>query len=197
MKDHQVLLSLIGSVLGSGIVVGLIQVFVSHTFSKKLSQFSTTLSGELFERQTKFAWLHTERSKALVTLYSLLSTVNAAFTVMLMPVQTGDAESRKTKIKQASDAIVEFFRFCSQNAVFFDDDLGQKLFQLDEQYRIVWSTYVPNYELLPTGREWAEAWEKLGRDVAPIQKQVQDKVRNMLGADVFESRLLSGVKPTR
>jgi hypothetical protein len=186
MKEHQILLSLIGSVLGSGVVVGLIQIFVTHAFSKRLSQFSTSLSGELFERQTKFAWLHTERSKVLVKLYALLATVHSTFHLMLMPIQDADAETTRNRISNSQKAMVEFLGFCSQNAVFFDDELQASLLQLDEKYRRVWSTYVPNRELLPTGTEWADAWNELGQEVIPIQNEVQDKVRVMLGVDFHD-----------
>jgi hypothetical protein len=94
MSGYEIAASLVGSVLGSGLVTGIFQVYLNHKFSTKLEELKTSLSGELFERQTKFAWLHTERSKALVKLYALLADVDAAFTVMLMPIQTGDAESR-------------------------------------------------------------------------------------------------------
>lgn len=186
MNWNDLAASLIGAALGSGIVGVGFQLYLSHALSKRLEQFKTTLSGELFERQTKFAWLHTERSKVLVNLYALLADVDAAFTMMLQPIQTGDAESRTAKITQASAAIVKFFSFCSQNAVFFDDELQHSLFQLDEKYRRVWSTYVPNHELLPTGTEWADAWNELGQEVTPIQTEVQDKVRTMLGVDFHE-----------
>jgi len=65
MNGYDVLASLLGSLFGSGIVLAV----VNHSFSKRLEQLKTTLSAELFERQTKFAWLHTERSKVLVKLY--------------------------------------------------------------------------------------------------------------------------------
>ena len=183
MNWHDVGSSLIGAIAGSGLVGVIFQVYLGHRFSQRLEQLKTTLSGELFERQTKFAWLHSERSKALVHLYGLLSSVDKAFTNMLRPIQTGGAESTKVKIQEASDAANEFFDFCDKNGVFFDDDLIQKLRRLAEEYRRVWSTFVPNFELLATGTEWAEAWKKLGEDVAPILVQIQQKVREMLGVD--------------
>src|SRR6266478_5712129 len=165
MSGYEIAASLVGSVLGSGLVTGIFQVYLNHKFSTKLEELKTYLSGELFERQTKFAWLHTERSKALVKLYALLATVHSSFHLMLMPIQDADAETTRNRRNDSQKAMVEFSGFCSQNAVFFDDELQASLFQLDEKYRRVWSTYVPNRELLPTGTEWTEAWNKLGEEV--------------------------------
>jgi hypothetical protein len=192
MNWHDVVPSLIGAIAGSGLVGVTLQLYLGHRLSQRLEQLKTTLSGELFERQTKFAWLHTERSKALVHLYGLLSSVDKAFTNMLRPIQTGGAESRKVKIQEASDAANEFFDFCGKNGVFFDADLSQKLWKLDDEYRRVWSTFVPNMELLPTGTEWAEAWKKLGEDVAPIRVQIEQKVRAMLGVAETAARIVPG-----
>lgn len=179
MNWHDVASSLVGALAGSGLVGVISQSYLAW----RLEKLKTTLSGELFERQTKFAWLHTERSKALVRLDGLLFSADRAFTNMLRPIQTGGAESTAANIQEAGDAADELFDFCGKNKVFFDADLYQKLWKLDEEYRRVWSTYVPNMQLLPTGLEWAEAWKKLGEDVSPIRVQIEQKVRDMLGVD--------------
>ncbi len=95
--------SLIGAVAGSGLVGVLLQ---AH-FAKNLERFKTGLSAELFERQTRFAWLHTERSKALVHLSRLLAVADKAFTDMLRPIQSGGEDSMKANIQRN-------FRGCEQ-----------------------------------------------------------------------------------
>jgi hypothetical protein len=181
MNWYAVLPSVLGAVAGSSIVTAIFQVILNHKFSTKLELFKTTLSAELFERQTKFAWLHTERSKALVELYSQLATAGKAFEDMLRPFQTGGAEGRRIRIQEAGDAVTKLFAFCDRHAVFFDADLVAELVKLDDEYRRVWSIYVPNIELVSTGLEWAEAWKKLREDVVPIKVQIEKKVRGMLG----------------
>src|SRR5487761_250042 len=101
--------NLIGAIVGSGIVGFFLQAYITNRFAKKLEQFKTGLSGELFERQTRFAWLHTERSKALVRLYRLLAVADKTFTDMLRPIQSGGAESMKANIDKTGDAANKFF----------------------------------------------------------------------------------------
>ena len=72
MNWHEIGSSLLGAAVGSGVVTATLQLYLGHKFSKKLEHLRTTLSGQLFERQTKFAWLYSERSKTLVQLYALL-----------------------------------------------------------------------------------------------------------------------------
>jgi hypothetical protein len=181
MNWHNVLSSLIGAIAGSGLVGVILQSYLSHGFSEDLERLKTTLSAELFERQTRFAWLHNERSKCLVRLYRLLSTADKAFTDMLRPIQQGGAESMKANIQNASKAANAFFDFYDRNRVFFDGELVQQLRRLEEEYRRVWATFVPHADLFPIGTEWAEAWEKLGADVAPLRSQIEQKVQEMLG----------------
>jgi hypothetical protein len=68
-------------ILSSGFISAVAQVKLSSRYAEKLETLKKDLSVELFERQTKFAWLHTERSKVLVRLYRLLSRVDKAFDI--------------------------------------------------------------------------------------------------------------------
>jgi len=57
----------------STVVVGLLQIYWNYRLSMNLEEWKAKLSSQLFEHQTKFAWLHTERAKAIVRLYRLLA----------------------------------------------------------------------------------------------------------------------------
>jgi hypothetical protein len=136
--------SLIGAVAGSSLVGVFLQAYLSNRFAEKLERFKTSLSAELFEHQTRFAWLHTERSKALVRLYRLLAVADKAFTDMLRPIQKGGVQ--KENIENAGKAANAFFDFYDRNRLFFDAGLVQKLRIIEQEYRKAWATFVPPSE---------------------------------------------------
>jgi hypothetical protein len=175
--------SLIGAIAGSGIVGLVLQAYISNSFAKELEQFKTSLSAELFERQTRFAWLHTERSKTLVHLYGLLAVADKAFTNMLRPIQAGGEEATKTNIERTSKAANEFFDYYDEKRVFFGPELTGNLRQLENEYRKVWSTFVPHVGTVAHGLEWAAAWEKLSADVTPIRVEIEQQIQQMLGVE--------------
>ena len=177
--------SLIGAVAGSSIVGVLLQAYISNQFAKKLERFRLDSPAELFERQTRFAWLHTERSKALVTLYRMLATADKAFTDMLRPIQSGGEESTKANIQRASDVANRFFDYYDKNRVFFDPELTRNLRQLESEYRKVWSMFVPHVGQHARGLEWAAAWEKLGNDVTPVRSEIEKGIKQMLGVETL------------
>jgi len=172
-----------GAIAGSGIAGVLLRAYISNSFAKKLEQFKTSLSAELFERQTRFAWLYTERSKGLVHLYRLLAIADKAFTDMLRPIQAGGEDAMRANIERTSKAANEFFEFYDENRVFFDSELTRNLRQLEDEYRKVWSTFVPHVGTWARGLEWAEAWEKLGANVMPIRIEIEQKIQQMLGVE--------------
>jgi hypothetical protein len=169
--------SLIGAVAGSGVV----GACLSYLFAKKLERFKAGLSVDLFEHQTRFAWPHTERSRALVHLYRLLAKADRGFTDMLRPIQLGGKEEMEGRIKGTSVTANKFFDFYDDNSVFFDPELTQKLRQLQDEYRKVWSTFVPHFGSSSCGEEWRAAWEKLGRDVMPVRSEVARNIQQLLG----------------
>jgi hypothetical protein len=183
MRGSEFVASLIGAIAGSGFVGVLLQALISNSFAKRLEQFKTSLSVELFERQTRFAWLHTERSKALVHLYRMLAVADKAFTDMLRPIQVGGEEATKTNIERTSKAGNEFFDYYDENRVLFGPELTRNLRQLEGEYRKLWSTFVPHVGTVAHGLEWAAGWEKLGADVTPIRVEIEHQIQQMLGVE--------------
>ena len=134
------------SAVGTGLAAFVLRASVSHLFSKDLETFRTRLSRSLFEHQTKFAWLHTERSKVLVELYRQLAKLDTSFTNMLRPVQLGGDEHRNKMRANAINAMTAFFEFFDANKVFFDEKLVKQVKMIQEEYRMVWATFVPTSE---------------------------------------------------
>jgi hypothetical protein len=77
--DWRIGWSVLAGFFSSALVGTVVQVILGYRFSKKLEAFKKDLSSDLFEKQTKFAWLHNERSRVLVRLYRLLWRVDKQF----------------------------------------------------------------------------------------------------------------------
>jgi hypothetical protein len=169
----------IGALVGSGLV----QAYLNHRFSQKLEQLKTTLSRELFEHQTKFAWFYTERAKTLVNLYSLLAAMHEAFVGLVRPMNDGSEELIKKTTAAALDAAVAFFGFWIKNLVFFDEDLIRKLEKLDDEYKKVWLLRKDAVSREAWLEACREGWKKLKKDLIPLLPEIQHKIKDMLGAD--------------
>jgi hypothetical protein len=175
--------TLLGALAGSGIVGVVFQVYLTHKFSKNLERFKTSLSSELFEKQTRFAWLHSESSKVLVRLYRLLASADRAFEDMVRPLQTGGEEALKAKKQKTSEVTNAFFDFFDDNRVFLDVELTRQIRSLQEEYTRAWIAFNPFPNLLPDAKEWFDAWERLRANARPLRSEIEKKVQEMLGVE--------------
>lgn len=179
--------SIVAGILSSSIVSGLAQAVLNHRYSTKLESLKKDFSLELFERQTKFAWLHNERSRVLVRLYRLLWRVDKLFNDMTRPVQFTNDELTKAGREKASKAANTFFDFYQKNRVLLDDNLVTTLQQIEEEYRRVWAEFVPFDNSKPDPQSWAESWKKVG-EIGLIFTKIRQQVQGMLGVDTHFKR---------
>ncbi len=164
--------SLFGSILGGGVVGGLLSRYL-------IEKYKVSLSAKLFERQTRYAWLHTERSKVLVEAYRRLSAMHAAFNLLLSPIQIdASKEAEKGRIHEAADTARELFRYFRENEMFFNDDLAHQLDNLQNEYKKLLIPILAK-GAVPVGLELGEAWNKL-EGLDPLLKSLKEKIQEML-----------------
>lgn len=151
----------------------------THKLSKELEEFKTSLAADLFERQTRYVWLHTERAKALVEIYRHLKRTHAAFNLLLMPIQMDAGEEAEIeRVQKATGAAIDLFGFFRENEVFFDDGLVGQLGNLQDEYRKLLAPILAK-RAVPEGLKLADAWNKLG-SLDPLLNDLKKTIQKML-----------------
>lgn len=116
--------SLIGSIVGSGIVVT-VAAFLNYRYSRKLEAFK---------------WLHPERAKALAALSPLLSDLHLAcvqtFVTQSWAIEGSDAALKATEVafEVAQRKITELSTFVKEKGAFLDAKFVKQLGALLKEY---------------------------------------------------------------
>jgi hypothetical protein len=145
----------LGTILiGSGAIVFVLKSFFSHLLSRDLQDFKTKndieierLKTELkrvaFEHETRYARLHERRAEALEELFKRLVKANRAVSARFRTGHFAGEPSLDEQSVQAAEAANQFIDWFSENQLFIDDGLREKIWRINTHFWDVWKTTGP------------------------------------------------------
>jgi hypothetical protein len=150
------ILKFLGSVLiGSGAIVYLLKTLWSQLLSRDLEQFKselvsrsnieierlrTELKRAAFEHETRYARLHEKRASALEELFRRMVKANRAFSDRFRAFRFAGDPPEAEQTKQAGDAANEFIDWFSENRLFIDNELADKILLVNQHFQNAWRT---------------------------------------------------------
>jgi hypothetical protein len=185
--------------IGSGLLVWLFRSLISQALARDIEghkvklatehsvaieQLKADLRAAAFEHETRFARLHERRVEILAELYKKLAITEDSFGDVLHPVQWGSREDHNKRIRDAQVGAIKFFEFFNENRVFLDEDVCDLIITLREKLRQISAAFAGafGYEgMTPDAKEWLETRKVFLAEVPPLRKQIDSRVRKMLG----------------
>ncbi|HXX20092.1 MAG TPA: hypothetical protein VEJ46_11875 [Candidatus Acidoferrum sp.] len=149
----------LGSVLiGSGAGVWLLKSIWSQVLSRDLETFKSNLESRnaieierlrdelkrvAFEHETRYARLHEKRAEVLEELFKRLVKANRAFSDRFRTGRFAGEPSLEVQSEQAAEAANQFVDWFSENMLFIDDALREKIYSVNNHFLNLWRTQAP------------------------------------------------------
>jgi hypothetical protein len=181
----------LGTVLiGSGAGVWLLKSIWSQVLSRDIETFKATLEnrnaieierlrGELkrvaFEHETRYARLHEKRAEALEELFKRMVRANDAFAIKFRGFVVSGEPSEEEKAKQAAQAADAFLDWFSQNRLFIENDLADRILLVNRQFTNVWLSQGPM-----TGEERTRRTSEFFKQTPLLLDEIRDKILKIL-----------------
>lgn len=146
---------------------------------KEIERFRADLRAVAFERETRFARLHERRAEVVAELYRRLVNVESAYTSLTEDAvyESGHpATSYPTQESQkaTSEVTYDFFKYFTENRIYFDEALCKNIDELIEKLDAIWETRIHEFD-------YPKAWQITKDDIPPIRKKIEKRFREMLG----------------
>ncbi|HXX18696.1 MAG TPA: hypothetical protein VEJ46_04790 [Candidatus Acidoferrum sp.] len=150
--------TLAGSLVVSGAAAWLLRSLWSQMLSRDLEAFKAKLEnrsaieierlrGELkraaFEHETRYARLHEKRAEVLEELFKRLVKANRAFSDRFRSGHFAGEPSLEVQSERAAEAANQFVDWFSENMLFIDDALREKIYSVNSHFWNLWRTRTP------------------------------------------------------
>jgi hypothetical protein len=127
--------------------------------------------------------MHNRRAEIIDNLYKLIVQTEERFTSMAAILEFPNQPSKQEKAKLASDSARELVNYFTDNEIYFDDELSNKisnlLRMLEEVYR--------NFQVSQDDRSgrsvdlWIDAWTKVKQDVPILKRVIKEEFQKIIG----------------
>jgi hypothetical protein len=105
----------------------LLPKLIDHALSRRFEQFKVDLRAIAFERETRFAWFHTERAKAIMELYRRVADVKTAGHLLAEAASLGQDQSElRTNLRRT---LVLLLRHANRTQIYLDKAIRYNLQQ--------------------------------------------------------------------
>lgn len=144
----------LGTVLiGSGAIVWLVKSLWSQFLARDIETFRANLEnrnsveierlkGELkrisFEHETRYARIYDKRADALEELFKRMVKANRAFANKFYAIRFAGDPSPEEQTKRAGEAANEFIDWFTENRLFIDNDLADKILLVNHKFQGAW-----------------------------------------------------------
>jgi hypothetical protein len=176
----------------------LLRSLFSHWLTKDVEKYKSELKTQTdiaaerlrrlaYEHEVKFSRLHEERAEVIKKLYSLLVELATNAEQFFMPGSVGNRE-----LEQATgEALKGFGAYFNQNKIYLGTELCGQCKSLLNLVRDAFTTRTVitgwNPKSEKDGDEWRkmllEAYNNIRTGVPPIQKELEDEFRKILGVN--------------
>jgi hypothetical protein len=106
----------------------------------EVERLRTELKKVAFEHETRYARLHEKRAEALEELFRRLVKAHAAFAARFRAGHFQGEPSIEEQTIAASNAANNFIDWFSENRLFIDDPLADKILKINRQFQEMWMT---------------------------------------------------------
>lgn len=167
---------------------------VKKEHSKELSQFQTELNHLKSKENFKFTKLHEKRFEVMAETYKYLTDALFKLRIYVAPLKgvlpdkTAE-ENNHTHFTDYIDADKKFYEYYSFNKIYYNDEIEQLLEKYFNVSLDILNQYVKNEFLNREGEVFnskvyisaATAYKKIPELIEPIQEEIKNKFRELLG----------------
>lgn len=168
------LAAIIGTLFGGS---GILVVWVQYFRQRELESFKSKLAMEATEHQIRFAHYHQHMAETVGDVYAKFLEIRDAL-MKIVTIELAAADPRREEgRKEFNNDLLEFQKYFRPRRIFLPRAMSDDIWNAVEQAQnIEWD--------VPPGsshQEYTKAWQRLGKDIGALQKQLETRFRDALG----------------
>ena len=152
-------------------------------------KFKSDLEKEVIRFKIKYEKLHIERAEVIKNLYQKIYKTEHAFKSSMGRFSNGPTQEN---INESRKVAMEMIKYYGGNKIFLEESLCKDIDLLIKKYDESWRLYNLSKNLkeenLPSSRkgwieEWYKALDNIQDNILPIQKNIENKFRKIIGIE--------------